>query len=114
MRDGVSSPRPPLELCWQAVHDKAGRVAAMADLAPERIESVTLAFTERLALAEARQAGLAAQAIGDIDSMLAMGLKALSVVEERGQDTTPPALALWREFYHAREGVLAALQPLAA
>lgn len=110
----MASPRAPLELRWQALHDKAERVAAMADLAAENLESVTATFAERLAHAEPRQCELAARAIGDIDTMLAMGLQALGVVERRGQETTAPALALWREFYHARAAILATLRPIAA
>jgi hypothetical protein len=38
----------------------------------------------------------------------------LATLTARGQDTSAPALALWREFHAARASVLAALQPAAA
>ena len=104
----------PLSQRWESVHSKAQRVAAMADLAAEPVGDVFATFASRLTHAVPVQQALAERAVDDIDAMLDMGLKALDVVEARGQDASAPALALWREFYHAREAVLGALEPLAA
>ena len=43
----------------------------------------------------------------DVDAVLQPGLTALRLIASRGSDTTAPALALWREFYFARTGLLA-------
>ena len=50
---------------------------------------------------------LARETIGDIDAMLQPGLAALRAIAARGQDTTAPAIALWREFHASRNALLA-------
>ena len=50
---------------------------------------------------------MAREAIGDIDAMLQPGLAALRAIAKRGQDTTAPAVALWREFHASRSALLA-------
>ena len=49
---------------------------------------------------------LARDALGDIDAILQPGLTALRNIQARGQDTTAPALALWREFHALRSSLL--------
>jgi len=114
MRDAVSADAPSLEDQWLDLHERAERVAIMADLAPENTSGIAHNFTTRYASAAPAQRALAATAVGDIEILLETGLKALREVEARGKETHAPALALWREFYHARQSVLAALQPMAA
>ena len=43
--------------------------------------------------------------------MLQPGLFALRAIAARGQDTTAPALALWREFHALRSALLALAPP---
>jgi len=103
---------------WTALHTKAGQIAAMADLAPEPLDTVNTRFNDALA-----QSGIlfgnythsaALRGIEDMEILVKMGLKALKEVESRGQDAGVPALALWREVYHAREAILTVMEPAAA
>ncbi len=99
---------------WTAVHEKAGQVALMADLAPEPMDAVASRLDQALAVSRAHSYGAALRGLEDVDMLVTMGLAALRKVEARGQDANAPALALWREFYHAREAVLTVLEPAAA
>ena len=94
---------------WSALHADAAMVGQLADLAPEFKGQTPTAFSEALAKASDWQCRLAMEAIEDIDAMLQPGLTALRTIFSRGQDAAAPALALWREFYAAREAVLAML-----
>ena len=91
---------------WDALHGQVGRLAAMARIAAEQEPA---GFGTLVEQAQPWQRALAAQGLDDIAAMLASGLVALGTLTARGQDTSAPALALWREFHAARAGVLAAL-----
>ena len=112
--DRAADASAPLDRRWAEMHETAGQVAQLADLSPESASKITARFAQGLAHADSRACELAERGIADIEALLAMGLKALRCVEERGQDPSAPALALWREFYHAREAVLSVLEPIAA
>lgn len=111
---GVSAPKPvPLDEMrarWTALHDRADALAAMAQLAAEPRSKTCDIFPDLTSQASSWQRNLAADAIGDIEAMIEPGLAALALLQERGQDPLAPALALWREFYTAREAVLAMLK----
>ena len=94
---------------WAALHDSAANVAAIADLATKHDHTQANELISKLAQASDWQCRLAADAIDDIDAMMQPGLTALRTLTGRGQDAVAPALALWREFYSAREAVLAML-----
>ena len=94
---------------WAALHDNAAHVAAIADLATKGDHMQADELIAKLGQASDWQRRLAADAIGDIDAMMQPGLTALRTLPARGQDAVAPALALWREFYSAREAVLAML-----
>jgi len=57
------------------------------------------------------QRQMASQGIEDIDAMMRPGLTAIATITQRGADVQAPAMTLWREFHHAREAVLALVQP---
>lgn len=104
-------PVVPMVDRWEALHENAAQVATIADLSAEADNGPRDAFAELIATASAWQLNLARRGIDDIEACLNVGLKALLAVTARGQDASAPALTLWREFYHAREGVLALLRP---
>lgn len=111
---------PPITARWEHVHQQASLVAAMADLADEPQSASTntngnaALFAQGLAGAEEAIRTLAQSGLEDMECLLDHGIRALKEVEARGQDTHAPALALWREFYHAREAVLQMVQPATA
>lgn len=124
---GTLSPRPEhtdqandasrsdaLHTRWCTVHARSCQIAEMADLAPEPLDSAASQFETAFAQATGPILTIAHHGVEDIELLVDLGLKALEEVQARGQDTGAPALALWREFYHAREAVLAILEPAAA
>ena len=110
MRDAVSDARQPvgsLTRRWEDLHHSAAQLARAAALSPEDFDGDLAAFPAMLGEANEWQREMAWQGIEDIDAMMRPGLAALNTLTERGNDATVPALALWREFHHAREAVLA-------
>lgn len=106
-----SDPQESIKLRWAVLHEKAGEIAEMADLSPEPAEVAAVHFDEAIAGATEPTKTFAQQGLGDIEHLIDMGLRALKEVEARNQDASVPALALWREFYHAREAILGAISP---
>nr|WP_298931906.1 hypothetical protein [uncultured Erythrobacter sp.] len=100
--------RPAASLAdrWEALHEQAAELAALAQLAPEQSATKSNELAAHLHHAQDWQRELAWQGIEDIGAMMQPGLAALKVITSRGMDANAPALALWREFYSAREGVL--------
>lgn len=92
---------------WRRMHDQAAELAALAGLAQEPHSDALATFPERLFECGADKRALAWQGVDDIDAMLQPGLVALRTIAARGQSAGVPAMALWREFYRAREAVLA-------
>ncbi len=86
----------------------------MGGLAPEDRGEAEAGFAKRFAAAGNWQQMMAAQGIDDIAAMLRPGLDAVQAVQSRGLDASAAALALWREFYRARETVLALVEPVEA
>ena len=96
-----------------ALHGQAAALAMLARLAPEPVE-VGGELGAVVARAMPWQRALVAQTAADCAAMLDTGLSALSTLARRGQDTSAPALVLWREFHAARQAmvsVLAATEP---
>jgi hypothetical protein len=98
-----------LALIWARLQGQAGQLALLARLATEA-EHQSAAIEPLLARAQAWQYTLAEQTMADIDAMLESGLTALGTLSRRGQDTTAPALVLWREFHAARTALLDVLE----
>ena len=97
----------PLAMRWQALHETAQEIAGMAALAREPFTNELAGFPARVADCGGNRAYFVERGLNDIDAMLQPGLTALRLIASRGSDTTAPALALWREFYFARAGLLA-------
>lgn len=116
MRTAAAQSIEPLAMIqarWDAIHAGAAQVAGLAALSAEPGQPHHAAFPQMLAEASDAQRAVAARGIEDIEAMLRIGIVALTTVTRRGQDASAPALALWREFHHAREAVLMALLPFA-
>ena len=95
-----------LSLRWAALHDAAGAVAALAELAQEKPDLAVRAFPSRVRDSGARRIRPIEQGVADIAAIMQPGLAALLAVRARGQDATAPALALWQEFHAARAAVM--------
>lgn len=100
-----------LALAWEQLHQIADALSRIARIAPEHDRLDLAAFAELLGKAPESALERAAQGLDDIAAMLAAGMRAVTVVEARGQDAAVPALALWREFHAARAAILALLDP---
>jgi len=90
------------------LHGKASAIALLARLAPEPVE-IGGELGAVIARAQPWQRALVAQTIGDCGAMLDSGLTALGTLSRRGQETSVPALVLWREFHAARASMVAVL-----
>jgi len=84
-----------------ALHGKASALALLARLTPEPVE-IGGELGAVIARAQPWQRALVAQTLSDCGAMLDSGLAALGTLTRRGQDTSAPALVLWREFHAAR------------
>ena len=108
--DQANQPLSSLAQRWEDLHGTAAQLAKVADLSPEEFDADLAAFPGLLRHANDWQQTMAWQGIEDIDAMMRPGLTALSTITARGQDASAPALALWREFHHARGAVLTLVQ----
>jgi hypothetical protein len=91
-----------------ALHGKAASLALLARLAPEPVE-IGGELGAVIAPAQPWQRALVAQTVSDCAAMLDSGLAALGTLSRRGQDTSAPALVLWREFHAARASMVSVL-----
>ncbi|MEP0390477.1 MAG: hypothetical protein ABJ205_08820 [Erythrobacter sp.] len=118
MNRSGQEPAETLTQRWAALLQKVGEIALMAELSPEPVGEMNARFANALARTGAlfgNHTHIAAErGIEDMEILIDMGLGAVKEVESRGQNPVVPALALWREVYHAREAVLIALEPVAA
>ena len=106
-----SQPLGSLAQRWQDLHATSAQLAKIAALTPEAFDDKLSAFPSLLDQANDWQRDMVWQHIQDIDAMMRPGITALGTITARGQDASAPALALWREFHHAREAVLTLVQP---
>ena len=106
--------RGSLNQKWLLLHEKSAEIARLADLAPEALDPIVARFNEAASSQNTHALVQAQRGLEDIELLVDMGLRALKEVEARSQDAHAPALALWREFYHAREAVLFVMEPAAA
>ncbi len=92
---------------WKLMHEAGQEIGQFAALAREPLEGELAVFPEAIEAAGEARKVLASETISDIDAMVQPGLAALRAIHARGQDTTAPALALWREYHAARSALLA-------
>nr|WP_298898551.1 hypothetical protein [uncultured Altererythrobacter sp.] len=103
--ESISS--PGIAAGWTAINEAGQEIGRFAALAPEQLEGSLIDFPNAIETAGGARLLLARETIGDIDAMLQPGLAALRAIAARGQDTTAPAIALWREFHASRSALLA-------
>ncbi len=108
IRNDGSAARGPsaMSIQWAALQDAAAAVASMAGLAAEKPSAQVRNFPALIKDAGGWRLELAATGVADIAAMMTPGVKALLAVAARGQDPTPAALSLWREYHHARGALL--------
>ena len=92
---------------WTALREAGDVVAALAGVEPA--EPFDFPALVRDA-AEWRRA-LAERGVEDMTAAIRPGVAGLSALAAQGTDPRPAALALWREFACAREGLLAVMAP---
>ena len=92
-----------------ALHGQAAALALLARIAPEPVE-IGGELGAVIARAQPWQRVLVARTVGDCSAMMESGLTALGTLTRRGQDTTAPALVLWREFHAARAAMVGVLE----
>lgn len=95
---------------WVALHAAGQEIGSLAALAAEPFDERLANFPARIEARGGARLELARDGVADLDAILQPGLTALCTIHARGQDTTAPALALWREF-HALRGALLDLAP---
>ncbi|MFW2349636.1 hypothetical protein [Qipengyuania sp.] len=91
---------------WEAVHEAAGAIAALAQLAHEPPAPAIAALPQRAARIGGWTYEMTARGIDDLAAFMQPGLRALLALTAKGQDTTAAALTLWREFHTARTALL--------
>ncbi len=98
---------PGIAARWTAINEAGQEIGRFAALAPEKLDGTLMEFPNAIETVGGTRLLLARETIGDIDAMLQPGLAALRAIAARGQDTTAPAIALWREFHASRNALLA-------
>jgi len=96
-----------LGMKWSALHDAAGAVAAIAG-----VDAPSQTPDQRNFPAAIRDCGgwrreLAEQGIADLSAIMEPGLSALLSAIARGANPRAAAHALYRDFVHSRDGLVA-------
>jgi len=96
---------------WQALHEAAGVVVALAGLAPPPVTGAVRGFPAALAEAGGWRQVHAREGMADLSAILETGIRALLAVHARGVPAAAPARALWEEFLAARNALLELAPP---
>lgn len=96
---------------WEEVHAMARDIARLGQLAAEKPRAEIADFPHNALAAPDWRCALADSALGDLSAILQPGLAALRAIEAEGRDPTAAAVTLWREFHHARQGILGLVLP---
>ena len=92
---------------WAKLNEAGQEIGSMAALGREEMTDELAGFPEAIEAIGSTRWAIAQDTLADIDAILQPGLTALHAIRARGQDTTAPALALWREFHASRSSLLA-------
>jgi hypothetical protein len=96
---------------WDALHDAAGTVAALAGVAMPDANDASGRFLAAVTHAgEARQRA-AERGVADLFAVMQPGIAALLAITARGGNPQIAAQALWDEFALARTALLALAEP---
>jgi hypothetical protein len=102
-----------LSVRWTALHDAAAVVAGLSGLPAVQMPAGLRNFPAIMRDAGGWRRELAEQGVQDLAAIMEPGLAALLAVHARGADAVPAALALWAEFRHARDRLVALSLPSA-
>ena len=102
----TSLPAEMLEQKWQALHQLAAEIGAMAQLAREPLPAKINSFTHDFSAMDRGRQMLALNGLADIELMLKPGIAALRSLRASGDDVTAAALTLWCEFHRSRQAIL--------
>lgn len=92
---------------WAKLNEAGQEIGSMAALGREEMTDEVAGFPKAIGAIGSTRWAIARDTLADIDAILQPGLTALYAIKARGQDTTAPALALWREFHASRSSLLA-------
>ena len=107
LAEGIPTRGPSvMSVQWDALQDAAAAVAALAGLAAESPDPQVRDFPRRIREIGGWRLELATDGVSDLAAMMTPGVKALLAVSARGQDPTPAALTLWREYHAARTALM--------
>ena len=96
---------------WQALHEAAGVVVALAGLPPPPVTGAVRGFPAALAEAGGWRQIHAREGMADLSAILETGIRALLAVHACGTSAAVPARALWDEFVAARNSLLELAPP---
>ena len=102
---------PALAARWNAVHEAAAVVAALAAQPAGALDGRTRNFPDTMAQAGGQRLAVARQGIDDLAVILETGIRALLAVHARGASPLAAAQALRAEFGNARDALLALAPP---
>lgn len=91
---------------WSALHDAVAVVGVLAGLQPEDMRPGVRNFPAVMRDLGGWRCDLAEQGIEDLSAIMEPGLAALLAAQARGVNPSAAALALWQEFYAARNALL--------
>ncbi|MCJ2188594.1 hypothetical protein [Novosphingobium beihaiensis] len=95
-----------LGMKWQALHQAADAVAAIAGAEAESLPQDVQGFPIAIGDAGAPRRAIAERGIEDLSALMEAGLSALLAALEHGTRPDGAAQALWREFQAARDAIL--------
>ena len=101
-----------LAASWALLHEAGAAIAGLAHLDTEREPMTPRDFAMRAAAAGPARLALAERGIDDCAAALHVGLSALIAGTQANRDISAAALTLWREFDHARSGLVALTAPV--
>ena len=92
---------------WSALHDAVTVVGTLAGLQPEDMRPNVRNYPAVMRDSGGWRCELAEQGIDDLAAIMEPGLSALLAAQARGVNPSAAALALWQEFFRARNALLA-------
>lgn len=100
-----------MDQLWPTLHQAADAVAAMAGISADPMSPQQRDFPKSARAAGGWRLALAQQGLDDLAAIMEPGVAALLAAHARGADAPAAALALWEEFSHARDALMALLPP---
>ncbi|WP_133366256.1 hypothetical protein [Qipengyuania sediminis] len=111
-RNQPPHPAPDASLAagWALLTEAGAAVAELAAIDGADQSLTPREFALRAAAAGPARLALAERTIDDLAAVLHYGLNAIAAAAAAGRDVTTAANTLWREFDHARRGLIALIE----